>query len=287
MLFAHRKNAGFHVSCVVGGFAGRRPADGLLSDFFTYINRTRSNVMKTKRVRLYTLCIALFLLAAVGVSTLPAASVYLTNMPADDTTLTGDNRGAVKLTEPHVVDAWAKRQSTKPIVVDAGYFAKDTDSSRMTALLKANPYLTMVVTSDSHLGMVYNGSLRQSKTISFSVDRVPVTCFVLDVGMPATELQKQLYGGVPVGTRFTIGFCDENPNEAKQLLQFYNKNQQMIDVLVCRSPGMNEPAAAAPVGASMLIVMPRPSTTMLRLDVSVNPCKVKIDSLSQSQLQNR
>lgn len=243
--------------------------------------------MKTKRVRLYTLCIALFLLAAVGVSTLPAASVYLTNMPTDDTSLTGDNRGSVKLIEPHVVDAWAKKQSTKPIVVDAGYFAKDTDSSRMTALLKANPYLTMVVTSNDMLGMVYNGILRQSKTISFMTNWVPVTCFVLDIGMPATELQKQLYDGASVGTRFTIGFCDENPNEAKRLLQFYNKNQQMIDVLVCRSPGVNEPAAVAQVGASLLIVMPRPSTTMLRLDVSVNPCKVKIGSLSQSQLQNR
>lgn len=243
--------------------------------------------MKTKRVWLYTLCIALFLLAAVGVSTLHAASVYLTNMSGDDTTLTGDNRKLVKLIEPHVVDTWAKRQSPKPTVVDAGYFAKNADSSRVTALLKANPYLTLAVMSNSRLGMLYNGTLRQSKTISFTVDKVPVTCFFLDSGVSAAELEKQLYDSAAVGTRFAIGFCDEGPNEAKQLLQTYNKNRPVVDVLVCQGGETGEAAATAPVGAATLVIMPRPSTTMLLLDVSANPCKVKIGSLSQSQLQNK
>ncbi len=263
------------------------PAAGLLSGFFLHINRTRSNVMKTKRVWLYTLCMALFLLAAVSVSTLHAASVYLTNMPRDDSTLTGDNRKSVKLIEPHVVDTWAKKQSPRPTVVDAGYFAKNADSSRVTALLKANPYLTLAVMSDSRLGMLYNGTLRQSKTISFTVDKVPVTCFFLDDDVSAAALEKQLYDGLAVGTRFTIGFCDEGPNEAKQLLQACNENRPVVDALVCQGVGTGETAATAPVGAAILVIMPRPSATMLRLDVSVNPCKVKIGSLSLYQLQNR
>ncbi len=242
--------------------------------------------MKSKRVWLYTLCIALLLLVAVGVSTLHAASVYLTNMPSADSTLTGDNRNAVRLIEPHVVDAWVKKQSPRPTVVDAGYFAKDAKSTQMTALLKANPYLTMAVLSDGSLGMLYNGVSRQSRTIAFMADKAtPVTCFIMDGKVSVSELQKQLYGNAVVGTRFTIGFCDKGANDARSLLQNYNKSQQVIDVLVCQ--GGTGAASTVSVGAATLVVMPRPSTTMLRLDVSVKPCTVKIGSLSQEQLQNR